>query len=76
MQLLVRHRRDLVIKLSILCCQIKEHLDAALPGYAACFPTLWEHPAALELAWALGSAQAMLQTSVAKMAALLRDRSR
>jgi transposase len=37
-QLLVRHRRDLVRKASILCCQIKEHLDAALPGYAACFP--------------------------------------
>ena len=46
LQLLVRHRRDLVRKASILCCQIKEHLDAALPGYAACFPTLWEHPAA------------------------------
>ena len=43
-QLLTRHRRDLVGKASILCCQIKEHLDAALPGYAACFPTLWEHP--------------------------------
>ena len=31
-QLLTRHRRDLVGKASILCCQIKEHLDAALPG--------------------------------------------
>lgn len=30
-QLLTRHRRDLVGKASILCCQIKEHLDAALP---------------------------------------------
>lgn len=39
-QLLTRHRRDLVAKASILCCQVKEHLDAALPGYAACFPTL------------------------------------
>jgi transposase len=50
LQLLTRHRRDLVRKASILCCQIKEHLEAALPGYAACFPTLWEHPAAMTLA--------------------------
>jgi transposase len=52
-QLLTRHRRDLVRKSSGLCCQIKEHLEAAMPGYAACFPALWEHPAALSLglAW-------------------------
>lgn len=31
-QLLTRHRRDGVRQASILCCQIKEHLDAALPG--------------------------------------------
>jgi transposase len=49
-QLLTRHRRDLVRKASSLCCQIKEHLEAAMPGYAACFPTLWDHPAALSLA--------------------------
>ena len=29
-QLLTRHRRDLVEKRSALCCQIREHLDAAL----------------------------------------------
>ena len=57
LQLLVRHRRDLVRKASILCCQIKEHLDAALPGYAACFPTLWEHPAAMTLALQVGDAK-------------------
>jgi transposase len=72
LQLLTRHRRDLVRKASILCCQIKEHLDAALPGYAACFPTLWEHPAALTLAMELGSADAMQQTGRAGMRALLR----
>jgi transposase len=72
LQLLTRHRRDLVHKTSTLCCQIKEHLEAALPGYAACFPTLWEHPAALRLAWELGSAQGMLQAGVNAMSDILR----
>jgi transposase len=74
LQLLTRHRRDLVGKLSILCCQIKEHLDAAMPGYAACFPTLWEHPAALAIAWELGSAKAVSEAGAAKMISLLRKR--
>src|SRR6266581_870869 len=30
-QLLIRHRRDLVGKAAQLCCQIREHLDAAYP---------------------------------------------
>jgi transposase len=42
LQLLVRHRRDLVFKTSTLCCQIREHLDAAWPGYTACFGMLWD----------------------------------
>ena len=50
LQLLVRHRRDLVRKASLLCCQIKEHWEAAMPGYAACFSNIWEHPAGLHLA--------------------------
>ena len=66
-QLLVRHRRDLVRKASLLCCQIKEHLEAALPGYAACFPTLWEHPAAMTLALRVGGAEAIMQTSVVQL---------
>lgn len=74
LQLLTRHRRDLVIKTSILCCQIKEHLEAALPGYAACFPTLWEHPAALRLAWELGSAEGMIQAGLETMADILRKK--
>jgi transposase len=72
LQLLVRHRRDLVGKLSLLCCQIKEHLDAALPGYGACFPKLWEHPAAMHLARAFGSAEALRAATVAALAARLR----
>src|SRR5262245_29943519 len=42
LQLVIRQRRDLVFKTSALCCQIREHLDAAFPGYAACFVKFWE----------------------------------
>jgi transposase len=41
-RLLVRQRRDLVQKAAALRTQIREHLDAALPGFAACFADLWE----------------------------------
>lgn len=41
LRLLIRHRRDLVRKGAALNCQIREHLEAALPGFAACFDDLW-----------------------------------
>jgi len=44
LQLLIRHRRDLVKKGAALNCQIREHLEAALPGFAACFDKLWDSP--------------------------------
>lgn len=44
LQLLIRHRRDLVSKGATLNCQIRDHLEAALPGYAACFDRFWENP--------------------------------
>jgi len=72
LRLLVRHRRDLVGKASALCCQIREHLEAAMPGYAACFPKLWERPAALHLAWKFGSAEAIRRGGLAAMRAQLR----
>jgi len=42
LQLVVRHRRDLVEKGAALNCQIRDHLEAAVPGYAACFDRFWE----------------------------------
>jgi len=42
LQLVIRHRRDLVCKGAALNCQIRDHLEAALPGFAACFDKLWE----------------------------------
>src|SRR5947209_1402096 len=49
LQLLIRHRRDLVFKTSLVCCQIREHLEAAFPGFAACFDKLWERACAWHL---------------------------
>src|SRR5215510_8362650 len=42
LQLVIRHRRDLVGKGAALNCQIRDHLEAARPGFAACFDKLWE----------------------------------
>src|ERR1700736_6079973 len=44
LQLVIRHRRDLVRKGAALNCQIRDHLEAAVPGLAACFDKLWESP--------------------------------
>ncbi len=49
LQLLIRHRRDLVGKRATLHCQIQEHLEAALPGFAACFDQLGDNPIAWHL---------------------------
>ena len=65
LQLLRRHRRDLVDKNSSLCCQIREVLHAVMPGYATCFTDLWEQPVALVLARQTTSAQAVLQAGCA-----------
>lgn len=65
LQLLRRHRRDLVDKNSMLCCQIREVLHAAMPGYAECFCHLWESPAPLVLARHTTSAAAVRQAGVA-----------
>ena len=49
LQLLARHRRDLVSKRAKLQCQIRHHLQRCLPGYTTLFPTtdLWDHPIGL-----------------------------
>jgi transposase len=61
LQLFIRHRRDLVRKSSALACQIREHLDAALPGYAACFDKLWESEVAFRLVRQFGTATVLLE---------------
>src|SRR5260221_54937 len=49
LQLLIRHRRDLVRKGAALNCPTRDHLDAAMPGFAACFDKLWDSPVAWHL---------------------------
>ena len=70
LQLLRRHRRDLVDKTSILRCQIRELLHAAMPGYAECFCHLWESPAPLVLARHTTSAEAVRQAGIAGLQAI------
>jgi len=71
LQLLIRHRRDLVHKQTTLCCQIKETLHAIMPGYEQCFTRLWDSTLALPIARATGSAEAVLQHGVPGLAKLV-----
>jgi transposase len=64
LQLVIRHRRDLVQKNTIVCCQIREHLDAAYPGLAACFSKLWESDCAWHLIGQFASAQHLLDAGL------------
>jgi transposase len=66
LQLLRRHRRDLVDKTAKLQCQIREVLHAAMPGYAECFCHLWsDSPAPMVLARHTTSPQAVREAGVA-----------
>src|SRR5262249_31987286 len=64
LQMLHRHRRDLVDKNSILKCQILETLHAAMPGYAGCFSPIGGAQAALPLARQTTSAAAVLKAGL------------
>jgi transposase len=75
LRLLARHRRDLVHKTSALACQIREHLDAAWPGYAAVFSNLWESKLAVPLVRHYPSPQALLQAGRVAIAGWLREQS-
>lgn len=71
LQMLIRHRRDLVHKMSQICCQLRERLHAAMPGYAACFEDLWTSKIALLLARQTGSAAAVRAAGVAGLTKLV-----
>jgi len=73
LQLLVRHRRSLVEKSSSVCCQIREHLDAALPGLASCIDKLWESQVAWHLIERFPSAAAMQQAGLDRLDQSLRQ---
>jgi transposase len=72
-QLVVRHRRDLVRKGAALNCQIRDHLEAALPGYAACFDKLWNSGIPWHLLRHFPSATLLRAAGVAGVAQALRQ---
>lgn len=63
-QMLRRHRRNLVDKTSCLQRQIREVLHAAMPGFADNFTHFWESPGIIEIARQTGSAQAVQQAGL------------
>ncbi|MCI0355054.1 MAG: transposase [Acidobacteria bacterium] len=74
LQLLARHRRDLVRKAALLCCQMREHLEAAYPGYAACFDNLWDSKLALPLVRQWASAADFVQAGIEGLTRWVRER--
>jgi transposase len=71
--LLVRQRRDLVRKGAALNCQIRDHLEAALPGFAACFDKLWDSPVAWHLLQHFPTAAQLRQAGVTTLCHSLRQ---
>ena len=73
-QLLRRHRRDLVDKNTILQCQIREILHATMPGYAELFCHLWhDSPTPLVLARLTTSADAIRQAGLEGLTRLVAE---
>lgn len=75
LRLLVRHRRDLVAKTAAVQCQIREHLEATLPGLAARFKDdkFWNSPVAMLLVRRFASPEPIRQLGPGGMAQLLRE---
>jgi len=73
LRLFERYRRDLVRKASALCCQIKEHLNVAFPGYAGCFDNVWKSSVALPLIRRVDTVDQIRTFGVSGLAATLRE---
>src|SRR6266581_3266262 len=73
LQLVIRHRRDLVRKGAALNCQIREHLEAALPGFAACFDKLFDSPVPWHLLHHFPSADQLRQAGLTHLCQSLRQ---
>lgn len=71
LRLWVRHRRDLVQKRSALCCQLKEHWHATLPGFAALFEDFWGSAAAICIAAHFDTPPAIGQAGLAGLRRVL-----
>jgi transposase len=66
LQLVARHRRDLVKKRAKLQSQIRQYLERCLPGYAALFPddNLWKQDLPLVVARRAGTAEVLRAAGV------------
>ena len=73
LRLWTRYRRDLVEKRSAVCCQIREHWEATLPGLAALFGSLWSSPAALAIAQRFASPGAIEKAGREGLVQVLRE---
>lgn len=74
LRLRVRQRRDLVGKASQLCCQIREHVEACLPGFAAIFEqTFWDGAPTWALLRGFPTPQAMHQAGLEGLRASLQQ---
>jgi len=75
LQILTRHRRDLVEKRAKLQCQIRQGLERCLPGYSALFPDddLWTRPAAMFVARRANTAEGILAAGAKGIAQWLHD---
>jgi transposase len=74
LQLLARHRRDLVRKNATLRNQIHVELDALLPGLTATVGDIFEHEPALVIARHAGSAQVIRDLGLEGLARLLDEK--
>jgi len=72
---LVRHRRDLVRKTSVVLNQIREHLQGTLPGFADLFEgsRFWNSPVTMPLARRFASPEAVRQLGADGIAKLLNE---
>jgi transposase len=75
LQLLARHRRDLVQKRAKLQCQIRQYLERCLPGYAALFAEddLWIRATGLTIARRGASAETIRQAGIGGVTRWLRE---
>ncbi len=78
LQLLCRHRRDLVEKRAALQVQIREYLERCLPGYGALFPDdeLWTSGVAVWIARRAGTPEAIRQAGIPGVSRWLHEEQR
>jgi transposase len=73
LQLLARHRRDLVRKRVSIQQQMHEHLQSFMPGYSKCFDDVFDSEIALGIAKNFDSAAAIVAAGLTGLAGQLRQ---